>query len=147
MVNHLGDISAVLSSFASLGKILETLRALRRAGKETTPEQYEQMDAMASGSAATFDQTSPEIMALSISLSDDVAEALKSELERIRGNIKRTHTERGISNHDKDQQLESCLRDYCATLNRAKRQNGGILPPDLQRDWDLNLCSTFNFPI
>ena len=127
-------VSYLLSSIASTAKIIEFGMSLKRR-----PSEKEVADATAAADAyasAKYGVSSNAVLAMSKgSWSKPIVEAIN---ERIRESRERSIQiiKSNMDDYDKEKRLRDERRSFCAQLSQMKSYNGGILPPDMQEEWN-----------
>jgi hypothetical protein len=141
-------VSYILSSVASVGKIFESVFKLRESGIIPNAAQYEAIEREANSQPSKTVSVADQIV-MRATVSDELIEVLGEEIQKIKGRMKDIYTNTGsgsgLTSIEKQKETDACRREFCWNLQQIRRHNGGNLPPDMQRDWDVNLCATYKF--
>ena len=109
-----------------------------------TETHYEKLRASARQFAdQRFDNVIDAIL-LTQSLSDDMIKELRDRMDGIVEEIRRIYTNPG-NIFEIERHADICRRDLCWSMFQIRHHNGGVLPPDLDKEWNLNTCSTYKF--
>jgi len=140
---ELAAASYLLSSLSSVGKILESIFKLREYKITPTPEQFDEIERAASANAEPV--SVPDKILLASTATEEIIDVLTGQIDKIKEQIKDTYRSRGMTEVNKNAQLDVSRRDFCWTLHQIAQHNSGKLPDHLQNDWSLNLCSSYRF--
>jgi len=127
-------VSYLLSSIASTAKIIEFGMSLRRR-----PSEKEVADATAAAdsyASAKYGVSSNAVLAMSKgSWSKPIVEGINERIQETRERSIEI-IKSNMDDYDKEKRLRDQRRSFCAQLNQMKNYNGGILPPDMQEEWN-----------
>jgi hypothetical protein len=144
MAVDVASVSYLLSSIASAGKIIEFAMGLK--GRRPSSAEIKNLQRQADEEAKKrFQSATPWIMAMSDKMSDQIVEAIRNRMELEKAKIIKAITDPQLSTYDIEKRLSDARRDFCWAIHQVKHHNGGVLPPDLQEEWKLNLCDDYNF--
>jgi hypothetical protein len=141
-------LSYVLSSVASVGRILESVFNLtEKKGASPSPEEFNDIEKHVHDEvAAETNKGSFQQPYLANMMSDDMIEVIKDEMEQIAEQVRKAHRDRSLPDLEKQKILTSSRREYCWNLDQLKYYHEGqTLPEHLQREWNMNNCSQYYF--
>ena len=133
-------VSYLLSSIASTAKIIEFGMGLVRRPSESEVDNI----AVAANAYASqkFGISSSAVVAMSGgSWTKQIVEAIKEQIEESKERTIRI-IKSNMDDYDRNKRLRDERRNFCAHLDQIKNYNGGILPPDLQEEWNQT-CSDY----
>ena len=82
---------------------------------------------------------------LAHTMTQRIVGTLRQKLKDTADAIADVYTTPGITTHNRQRQAEICRRDLCWIMYEIRHHNGGLLPGDLDQDWNQNSCSAFRF--
>jgi hypothetical protein len=135
-------ISYVLSSVASVGKILETALSLSKSDRLTELE-YDKIQQRAEESAKNSLAAGKLAMRNPSQVASGIVDAIREKMGEIEKNIKQAITDPDFTTEERSRSLTSSTKEYCQNLKYIKNFNGGGLPEDLQSEWEKFGCDRF----
>lgn len=135
-------VSYLLSSVASTAKIIEFALSLgdRVASKKEVDSAVKQAE-----TRGDTKNMSPELIAMADTVSGSIQEAITKKILEVKERIIRIVGDATLDPVQRRAMLANDQRAFCEELHLLRKWNGGKLPPDLQREWDLANCSQYTF--
>ena len=138
------SVSYVLSSMASVGKILEAVISLSKKGLSPTSSEFHEIELQAKTVInKRLENGAYANTRLASSMSGQVIATLRSEMDRIMKRITDAISDPRLSASDKMTVATREQEEYCKNLQIVKQFNGGKLPTDLEEEWKNNDCDRF----
>lgn len=131
----------LLSIVASTAKLIEF--GLNLKGR--VPRKDAEAIVAAATANASQAQPSPEMVAMVSNIGGPIREAITKRIADIQERIINIVSDGTLDPVQRRQMLNNDQRAFCEELHLLKKWNGGQLPPDLQREWDLSNCGQFKF--
>lgn len=135
-------ISYLLSSVASTAKIIEFAISLK--GASATRKELDEV-AKKSEAKIQLQSPSPELVAMANTVSGSIQEAITKKFHEIRERVIQIASDTTLDPVQRRTMLKNDQRAFCEELHLLKQWNGGKLPPDLQREWDMANCSQYTY--
>lgn len=145
MAIEISALSYLLSSIASTGKIIETAMSLGRA---IPAAEAEHLKLTAEQEAEQrFASVSPAVMAMGGRMTDEIVKAIISRMEDSKNLIVKAMSDNTMSNLDREERLKVARHDFCWSMHQLKYHSGGVLPADIQEEWEMNMCDRYDFQL
>jgi len=136
-------VSYVLSSFASVGRILESTLSLLRSGKKITEGEF---DALAVRTSEQINKNQNNALGathLHAAMTKEIVQDLEGKLFKIMDKMRKIVTDPTLTPAQQVKDLASAQKEYCAQLKMIRMLSGGTLPPQLEDEWKNNGCEAF----
>jgi hypothetical protein len=135
-------MSYVLSSVASVGRIIETALGLSRAA---TPAEFRKIETAERAKVAQQVGAFRDAHIAS-QMTQQTVETLRKEMERIARETGQAARDQTLSRAGRTRLLKDLQKEYCWHLREIKRFSGDALPTDLENEWKNNSCDGYYLP-
>jgi hypothetical protein len=134
-------LSYLLSAAASTAKIIEFGMGLAgRASKAELDKVAKDAEAEA---ARKYGPNSAAVKSMGkINVSEDIIKKLAERIEQVKKRTGQIIDNPNFDDHDRKKRMSEERRNLCSLLAEIRNFNGGILPADLQMEWD-NICHDY----